>query len=169
LIAVVGFAGNPDTIKIPHLKLNSHRVKGLIRDLIKEGAIRDTDVVLIGFFEENNEQYLHIVISTKKRYDILSASCEYRERKFMGYSKIFKHDCFVFGDNAKLFFIKKGCVQIPDYFRWLLSLNYMGIEDFAIYCQMPDSDGNMEKVRLHIDHRGVLFKYIKNHFVLVPR
>jgi len=168
LITMTGFSDNPDTTKIPYLKLNNHRVKGLIRDLINEGSIRDTDVVLISFIEENNELYLNIGFSIKKRYSLLPASLECRKKKIMGYSKIFNHDSFVFGDKAALFFTKKDSVPIPTYFNWLLSLNYMEIEDFFIFSQMEDSDGNIEKVRIHIDQRGVLYKYAKNHFILVP-
>ena len=147
-ITITGYSDNTDTTKIPYLTLNNHRVKGLIRDLVKDGYISDTDVILISFIEEKNEIYLYVGISIQMRYSLLGASFEFRNQKFMGYSKIFNHDSFIFGDKAELFFTKRKSVQIPDYFPWLLSLKHMEIKDFYIYTQLVDSDGNVEILRL---------------------
>ena len=168
LISTNGFANNPDTTKIPNLKLNNYKVKGLIKDLIKDGSIRDNDVLLINFIEEDNELYMRIVFSEKRRLFLLDASLECRTQKFMGYSKIFNHDCFVFGNKAERFFTKKDSVQLPDYFNWLLSINHMEIEDFFTKVLMENSDGDIQEVTMRVDNGGVLYKYVKKHFILIP-
>lgn len=158
-------ANNPNTSKIPYLKLKNHRVENLIKDLIKYGRIRDDDVLLISFIEENNEEYLGILISRKEYCSLLTTSFEVYKQKIIGYSKIFNHDCYVFSEKAGLFFRKKDSVQIPDYFNWLLSLNQMDREDFVIKVRGKDSEENVEEVRLHVDIRGVSYKYVKHHFI----
>ena len=165
LMITNGLAENSDTTKIPCLKLNNYKIKGLIRDLIKDGSIRDNDVVLIGFVEENNEHYLDIIFSRKGQVFLLQASGLFHTQKFIGYSKIFNHDCYVFGNKAELFFVKKTYVQVPDYFNWLLSLNQMKWEDFLPSPHfVVDSDGNVEEVTLHITDRGARYKYAKKTF-----
>jgi len=168
LMTTNGFAGNPDTTKTPSLKLKNCRVKGLMKDLIKDGAIRDNDVVLISFIEENNEQYLYFGFSSKGRLFLLTSSYELCTHKFIGYSKIFNRDCFVFGDKAEFFFTKKDSVQIPDYFDWLLLLNQMKEEDFLPPYFRVDSDGNLVEVDMHVNVKGALYKCINKRFVFIP-
>ena len=165
LMTTSGFAGSPDTTKIPCLKLNNHRLKDLISDWIKEGHIEENDVVLIGFIEENNDIYMSFTLSRKNRLFLLQASSLYRTQKFIGYSKILNHDCFVFGDKAKLFFTKKDSVQIPNYFDWLLSLNQMEWVDFFPPQFHKNLDGSLEEVEIHIQDRGTQYKYANKRFM----
>ena len=168
LITTNEITANPDTTKIPSLKLNNYRVKGLIRDLIKDGSIENDDVLLISFIEKNNEQYLTVALSDKNRLFLLPASLDVRNQKFIGYSTIFNHDCYVFSDRAGHFFTKKDSVQIPNYFDWLLSIDQMKIEDFLQRDTFEDSDGNFVEVPIYVQQRGALYKYVNNHFILIP-
>lgn len=169
LITINGIANNSDTSKIPTLKLKNHKVKDLIENCIKKGYIENNDILLIGFIEQDNELYLNIILSRKNRDFLLQASSLFRIQKFIGYSKIFNHDCYVFGDKAKLFFTKKDSVQIPKYFDWLLSLNHMEWEDFFPQHFAKDSDGNLIKVEMFIQDRGIQYKYVKRRFIRCSR
>ena len=165
LMITNGFAENSDTTKIPCLKLNNYRVKSLMKNLIKDGSIiKDNDVVLIGVIEENNEQFLSFCFSKKGRLFLLQASSFFRAEKFIGYSKILNHDCFVFGNRTELFFTEKDSLQVPNYFNWLLSLNQMKWEDFFTPFFMKDSDGNVIEGDLHILDRGITYKRVKKRF-----
>jgi len=166
LMTTNGFANNPDTTKIPNLKLKNDKLKELIEDLIKEEAIEDNDVVLINFIEQDNELYLDIVFSHKNRLFLLNASWSCRTRKFIGYSKILNHDCYVFGDKTERFFTEKDSVQLPKYFNWLLSLNHMEEEDFLPPKHFNvDSDGNLREVVFDVDTFWLTYKYVKKHFI----
>ena len=162
-----GIADNSDTTKIPNLKLKDYRLEGLIGDLIKEGSIKDNDVVLIDFRKQDNELYLNLGFSYKNRLFLLNASWSCRTRKFIGYSKILNHDCYVFGDKTERFFTEKDSVQLPKYFDWLLSLNHMKNEEFfsSKYFHM-NSDGNLQEVIYDVQDRGFIYKYVKKHFIL---